>query len=223
MRSEPTPSPAARQVVTGLAKVGLFLKSQAWRDAQPRGLTPTQLEILLLLERRFPGGARLTELADVLAVSAPTASGAVDALVEKGLARRARRTDDARAVRLSLTPRGRREAVRAGEWPEALIAAVDDLSGPERAVLLRSLTKMIRGLQSRGLMPVARMCASCRFFRPHAHAEAERPHHCDFVDAPFGDGELRLDCEDHEAALPEAELRAWSAFVGGERGSPARG
>jgi hypothetical protein len=43
------------------------------------------------------------------------------------------------------------------------------------------------------------MCVTCRYFRPHVHSDPERPHHCAFVDAPFGDRALRLDCRDHEA------------------------
>jgi hypothetical protein len=39
-----------------------------------------------------------------------------------------------------------------------------------------------------------------RFFQPYRHPDPDRPHHCAFVDAPFGDGELRLDCPDHDAA-----------------------
>ena len=33
-----------------------------------------------------------------------------------------------------------------------------------------------------------------------------------FVDAPFGDGELRLDCPDHAAAPAEQAARIWHAF-----------
>jgi hypothetical protein len=41
------------------------------------------------------------------------------------------------------------------------------------------------------------MCATCVFFRPDVHDDPERPHHCAFVDAPFGDRQLRLDCDDY--------------------------
>jgi hypothetical protein len=74
---------------------------------------------------------------------------------------------------------------------------VEGLDSEEQAALLRILVKMIRVLQDQGAIPVARMCASCRFFRPHAHPDPDRPHHCAFVDAPFGDRELRLECPDH--------------------------
>lgn len=214
-------SAAARQVVTGLAKVGLYLKGQAWREAQPRGLSPTQAEILALLERRFRGGARLGQVAEALALSPATVSAAVATLVEKGLLRKARGADDARALRLTLTSRGQRESGWATAWPEALMGAVDELSPGERAVLLRSLTKMVRGLQQQRLVPVSRLCADCRFFRPNLHADPLRPHHCAFVGQPFGDAELRLDCDDHEPATPEAAERAWAAFAGlGTAGPP---
>ena len=58
------------------------------------------------------------------------------------------------------------------------------------------------------------MCVSCRFFQPHAHPEdAERPHHCAFVDAPFGDRALRVDCPEHDAASADVVARNWAEFV----------
>jgi hypothetical protein len=71
---------------------------------------------------------------------------------------------------------------------------------------------MIRTLQVRGRIPVARMCVSCRFFRPYRHDHPTTPHHCAFVDAPFGDGELRLDCPDHLPAPAAQAERTWHAF-----------
>jgi hypothetical protein len=44
--------------------------------------------------------------------------------------------------------------------------------------------KMIRALQEEGRIPLASMCAICRFFRPCAHPGSGRPHHCAYVDAP---------------------------------------
>jgi hypothetical protein len=93
-----------------------------------------------------------------------------------------------------------------------LLAAVDALDPAEQAVFLRALTRIIRELQERGEITVARMCASCRFFRPDVHADRARPHHCAFVDAPFGDRELRLDCADQEPLEPAEAAALWAAF-----------
>jgi DNA-binding MarR family transcriptional regulator len=202
--------PLDARVVTGLAKIGLATRHRAWADGQ--GLTPTQGQILALLRARPGTALRLAEIAEAMAVSPPTATVAVQALERKGLVRKSRAADDARARAITLTAAGEREAQRAAGWSEFLLAAVDALSPEEQEVFLRGLIKMIRTLQERGEIPVSRMCVTCRFFRPYAHPGSPRPHHCAFVDAPFGDRSLRLDCADHETAPEQQVERAWREF-----------
>jgi DNA-binding MarR family transcriptional regulator len=191
--------PPGRRVATGLAKVGLALKHQAWRQASLRGLSPTQAQILTVL-RPSHRGLRLAEVADRLAVTAATASEAVGALARKGLVRKMQDAADLRSLSIRLTPAGRREADRAADWPDFLLKAVDALSPAEQAVFLRALVMMIRTLQDQGQIPVSQMCVTCHFFRPNVHPDPERPHHCAFAAAPFGDRHLRLDCYDHQPA-----------------------
>jgi DNA-binding MarR family transcriptional regulator len=208
----PADEPLAQRVTTGLAKVGIALKQQAWAEAGGRGLTPTQGQILALL-RATTGGLRLGALAAQLGVTAPTVSGSVAALARKGLVAKHPLAGDGRGVVVRLTPAGTSEAAAAAAWPDFLLEAVDELSAAEQAAFLRALVTMIRTLQERGRIPVARMCVSCRFFQPYRHRDdPARPHHCAFVDAPFGDGQLRLDCPDHAAAPPEQAARSWHAF-----------
>jgi hypothetical protein len=92
------------------------------------------------------------------------------------------------------------------------LEAVGELSTAEQATFLRALVAMIRTLQEKGRIPIARMCVSCRFFRPFRHDDPARPHHCAFVDAPFGDAELRLDCADHRTAPADQAARNWQIF-----------
>jgi DNA-binding MarR family transcriptional regulator len=68
-------------------------------------LTPTQRVTLFEVLEAEP--VRLNDLADRLGVSPPTASRAVDALLEHGLLERAPDPADRRAVRISVTDRGR--------------------------------------------------------------------------------------------------------------------
>jgi DNA-binding MarR family transcriptional regulator len=207
----PPDEPLSQRVTTGLAKVGIALKQQAWSEAGGRGLTPTQGQALALL-RANPAGLRLGALARQLGVTQPTASDSVAALQRKGLVTKAPLAGDGRAVVVRLTPAGVREAAAAAAWPDFLLEAVGELSAAEQAAFLRALVTMIRTLQERGRIPVARMCVSCSFFRPLRHDDPARPHHCAFVDAPFGDGELRLDCPDHAAAPPEQAAHTWRTF-----------
>ncbi|MDR5682555.1 MAG: MarR family winged helix-turn-helix transcriptional regulator [Armatimonadota bacterium] len=202
-----------QRVVQGLLKVAMALRHAAWQYAQPRALTPTQSQILSYLRFGAAGGARLSEVADALAVTRATASEAVSALVHKGLIRKARHVRDRRSRVVTLTEAGRREADRAAAWPEFLLQAVRTLTPPEQAAFLRALVKTIRHLQDRGQIPVSRMCLTCRFFRPYVHPDPRRPHHCAFVDAPFGDAHLRVDCPDHETADAVRRRQLWVAFT----------
>jgi DNA-binding MarR family transcriptional regulator len=195
----------AERVTTGLSKIGLALKSQAWQQAGPQGLTPTQGQILALLAARPPEGMRVAELAAALGVTSATASDAIRTLAIKEHVDKERSEPDARVVRVRLTERGRREAKAAAAWPDFLLAAVGELSEAEQEVFLTGLVKMIRALQERGQISVARMCVTCRYFRPNLHKDPVRPHHCAFADAAFGPRHLRLDCPDHEAAETAAE------------------
>jgi DNA-binding MarR family transcriptional regulator len=192
--------PLASRLVTGLTKLGIALKHGERRTAMARGLSATQAQILVALSRRDGAACTPGELVDELGVGAPTVSEALRPLFERGLVGRTPAADDGRVRILRLTPRGRREAERVAGWPDFLLHALKALDAGERQTLLRAVVKMISALQEQGRIPVARMCPTCRYFRPNVHDDPERPHHCAFVDAPFGDRAIRLDCADHEPA-----------------------
>lgn len=206
MPGEPS-SPAAR-AAAGLAKISLALKANAARHGFRDGLSPTQAQILVHLDLDAP--ASLSAVAEKLAITPATASDAVASLIEKGLAKKTRDRKDRRAVRIEPTRKGRGAAARAAAWPDFLTAAAAALTPEEQDALLRALVVMIRALQEQGRIPVAAMCVNCRFFRAGVHRDPERPHHCDFVDAPFGGGDLRLECPDFEAA---PAVQAGAAFA----------
>ncbi len=200
----------ARRIAGGLAKLGTALRHQAWRQGSPKGLTPTQGQILTILRTR--PGATLAEVSEALAVRPATASGAVATLESKGLVKKTRRPGDARVLSLLLTAEGEHIAAEATQWPDFLVDAIDDLEGEERQVLLRAILGMVRALQRRGEIPISQMCLSCHYFQPHVHQDVLRPHHCGFVNAPFGDRDLRLECPDHEPADETKVNAAWAAF-----------
>ncbi len=199
------------QITTGLGKLGAVLRSQAWRQAEALGLTPTQAQILVLLAQRGP--ARVGEVAAQLAVRQPTASDAVAALVRKGHVQKESDSADARAALLHPTPAGRRAAEAIATWPDAFLGVLDVLDETDRGALLRALNKMIRELQVRGEMPTQRICATCTHFRPNAHADIDAPHHCAFLDTAFGDGDLRIDCPDHATAPGPQGQSSWERFA----------
>lgn len=204
-----------QQLSTGLLKIGLAIRHHAWAGGESAGLTPTQGQILALLLQRSGQDTRVNDIARDLAVTQATASVAIRVLVKKGLVTKERSTADGRALTLALTPQGRDLATRSLGWTDFLLDAADTLDPAEQAVFQRSLVKMIRSMQQKGQIPIARMCVTCQHFRPNVHPETpETPHHCAFVDAAFGDRQLRLDCADFiPASEPEAS-QTWATFTG---------
>ena len=203
--------PLHGRVVAGLAKIGLALRTQQWQATGQRGLNPTQGQILTILRAR-PEGLSLAELAGELGVTPATASGSVAALVRKRLVGKRRLATNKRAVLIRLTASGQREADRSVAWHDMLFRAVDQLSQHQQEVLLVALLKMIRFLQEDGAISQARMCVTCRYFRPYQYEDLYRPHHCDFAQAAFGTRELRLDCAEHQPnADPDATV-VWARF-----------
>ena len=189
--------PISQRMITGLTKVCTALRSRAWQGAESQGLTPTQGQVLTLLQSAADAGMRLSEIAAGLATSPATASDAVSSLVKKGLVSRERAADDRRAIAIRLTPDGLKQAKQAASWPDFLLDAVDTLSPEEQTIFFKGLTTIIRTLQEQNNIPVSKMCVTCHYFAPHVYEDADRPHHCNFVNAPFGDRDLRLDCPEH--------------------------
>lgn len=203
--------PLGQRISTGLNKIGLALRNQAWRGASERGLSPTQGQILTLLRAR--ANQRPSALAEALGVSLATVSDSVKALVEKGFVIKERDAEDARATVLVLTAQGRKEAENASSWPDFLSASIEVLSLHEQEVFFTGLVKMIRTLQDRGQIPIARMCVSCKYFQPNKHSAPAKPHHCGFVDAAFGTPQLRLDCAEHVVAEETLQQVLWARFL----------
>lgn len=208
------------RLVAGLSKIGMALKAKAAKQAPAARLSPTQGQILVQLLSRVEG-ARLSQIAEALGITMATASEAASALTDKKLIKRTADPADKRAARLNLTRQGAAAAERASGWPDFMLLAVDALDPSEQVVFLRALVKMIRTLQENGEIPLQAMCGTCRYFRPYAHAgDAERPHHCAFVDAPFGDPQIRLDCGDHQPAEIEQRNHQWARWLAGATTHP---
>lgn len=196
----------------GLERLAAVSRTDAWAATAGDRLNPTQAQVLLYLANRNTPGARVKDIAAQLAITQPTATDSITALERKGLVERHADPSDGRAARVRLTSAGMESTATLQAAPSALADALSTLPVTDRAALLRLTIKLIRQLQIAGAIPVQRLCVNCRHFRPNIHADATNPHHCAFVDAAFGDRDLRLDCGDHETAAPALQSANWTAF-----------
>ena len=101
-------------------------------------LTESQLFTLATINVRGP--LRLSDLAALEHVSAPTATRLVASLEERGLVRRQDNPDDRRSIFLAVTPAGRRtlDRVRTARTVE-LTRRLDRLTSEERRAVLKAL------------------------------------------------------------------------------------
>ncbi len=198
--SEVPGMPPAHQLLAGLARLGQAIHIEAWRNTGPHNLSPLQADIVTYLDSDGVP-RRQGEVVAALASTPPTVSDAVKVLRRKGLVEATRDAGDARVVMVRLTPEGQDEARRLSIASATLSDAISTLSESDFAAMLRSTTSIMRALQERHAIPVSRMCLTCRFYEPDAHrGDTDQPHHCHFVDAPFGDAQLRVTCPDHQPA-----------------------
>jgi len=115
-------------------------------DAPPA----TMSQKLALTAIADAGPLRLGALADRIATTDATASRAVDALVGAGLADRLEDVDDRRAVRIAVTPQGRRLVDRRrAEIAKALERGLREVPAAERDRLVALLEQLNAGLRAR--------------------------------------------------------------------------
>ena len=211
METPGNPTLISHRLREAFARVATVMRIDDWERAKRAGINPTQLAILELLEGR-DGGLGVKEIAAHLGVSQPTATDSINALARKGAVEKRAVAGDGRAVAIVLTNEGKALLATDATLDGAAGQAVDALGAEEQERLLLSL---IREFQEAGAIPIQRMCTSCRYFAPFAHPGAARPHHCRFVDAAFGQRELRIDCRDHQTADPASRAATWEAFQAG--------
>jgi len=94
-------------VVTGLVRAAFLVNAVYTASAREHGLTPQQGQLLCVLMAQPYG---MTELGSVLGLAKSSLTGLVDRTERNGLVGREPDPADSRAVRVALTPRGRKLA-----------------------------------------------------------------------------------------------------------------
>ncbi len=212
VQDEPDGHPLPRETATGassgldarlvaaLERTGHALRVLLWEQAKAHGLSPIQVQLLLRLAVEPPERRRVGQLAAEFDVTAPTVSDALAALRRKQLVLAEQVAGDRRASTLTLTPRGRALVDELGDWQRAVADELSRVGEHEKAQALQMLLDVIAALQRQGVVSVARMCTSCRFFDRDRDPGASHPHRCELLDVPLAAAELRVDCAEHELA-----------------------
>jgi DNA-binding MarR family transcriptional regulator len=189
------------RIVAALERLSQVFRVQLREEARRRNLSPIQAQFLICLLHHDVELRRVSQLAREFDLTQATVSDAVASLKTKGLLRREQWPDDRRVVTLRLTPDGEELASGLSRWADPIREHVEGFSPGERETVMRFLIELAGSLQRSGLITVARMCVTCRFFRRDVHPGGDSPHHCGLLDVPLGGSNLRVDCPEHEAVV----------------------
>jgi DNA-binding MarR family transcriptional regulator len=107
------------------------------------GLTPSQLQILSLIDESGEPEVSMSEMARELAVTMPTVTGLVDQLIRRGLVSRRHDDKDRRRVLVSLTDAGRQALADVREAIVDLVARLlEGVSEEERESLVTAAERL---------------------------------------------------------------------------------
>lgn len=190
----PALDPLDVRLAAALERVSQAVRVMRFDAAHARGLSPAQLSVLEILATAPPVRRRVSALATELDLTAPTVSDAVAALRRKGLVVSSPAAVG-RGQRLDLTDAGRRLVDDVGRWDAPLLDALGPLPPATKESALVALLDVVGGLQRSGVITVARMCTTCRFFERTGGVPR-----CGLLDAPLPPQALRVDCPEHESA-----------------------
>jgi DNA-binding MarR family transcriptional regulator len=189
-----------KKIIASLERLSQVLRILLRGEAQERGLSPIQARFLVHLLHHGASLRRVSQLAREFDLTRATVSDAVGSLEKKGLIRKETWPHDKRVTTLRLTPAGEHTARELAAWADVVEEHLEDRSTEEKEAVMRFLMDLIASLQKSGLITVARMCVTCRFFRPDAHLGESSSHHCALLDVALSGSELRADCPEHKLA-----------------------
>ncbi|WP_218009879.1 MarR family winged helix-turn-helix transcriptional regulator [Actinomadura kijaniata] len=134
-------------VVAALVRSAFLVDAVYAASAREHGLTQQQGQLLCVLMGRPYG---MSELGSTLGLAKSSLTGLVDRTERRGLVHREPDPDDARAVRVALTPAG---SALASEFYEACCARIDELPSGFDERERRTLTDLLARLVSDNEVP----------------------------------------------------------------------
>lgn len=181
------------RITAALERISEAFRVMLWQEGKNHSLSPIQIQILIFLLNHPPSLRKVSGLADEFNLTRATISDAVKALDRKKLVIKAQDPADSRSQFINLTAQGSAKAKQLSFFATALLEPITHLRNTEKDQLLGSLFTIIRHLYDAGIIPVQRMCFSCKHF-----SEKDGQHYCNLLRQKLAKKDLRLDCPEYQ-------------------------
>lgn len=183
------------KIIAALERLSEGFRVLLWEKAKVLGLSPIQIQILVFIQFHSDEKCKVSYLAQEFCLTKPTVSEAVKSLEQKGLVERRAETTDGRSHTLHLTTAGKTAVAQAADFAHPMLGSIAQIPATDKGVLLEQLLGVVGQLQRLGIISLQRMCFSCHFYEKN-----DEGHFCRFLNKPLRNIELRVDCEEFEAA-----------------------
>ena len=183
----------ANKVVVGLERISEAFKVLLWEHAKVVGLSPIQIQILLFVANHKSDMCTVSYLAQEFNVTKPTISDAVKVLLKKELIQKKTVSSDSRSYAIALTQKGKKILTQVEDFALPIKKQLDQVDQDEVRQLYSTITKLIHGLNTSGVLSIQRNCHSCAFYE-----KSTKGHYCNFLKKPLENHEIRLDCPEYE-------------------------
>lgn len=185
-----------QKIVIALERISQALRILAWKAGTALHLNPIQLQILIFLLQHEHVSSKITSLAKEFNISKASISDSVNSLEHKNLIQKSYARGDVRKFNIQLTANGRKIAEDAALYAQDLSLTVARLPVDDKDKLFSILGEIIFDLHTSGVIPVQRMCRTCKYFETNG----ER-HYCGLLNKELNTDQLQIDCSDHEAGM----------------------
>lgn len=185
-----------------LERVSVVYKVLLWNLAKEQKLTPLQIQIMLFINNRITEECTPSNISMDLQITKATLSDAVKTLIKKGLIKKISFHKDRRSALLILTHRGRNLVKRIEGIGDTLAAHIRDLNTQEKEYALLFLIRLINSLYYSGLIKIARICPTCKFFIKDTKSGEDglkARHICSLTDTEITDTSINVNCPKYVA------------------------
>lgn len=183
----------ASKIVVGLERISEVFKVLLWEHAKTIGLSPIQIQILVFLANHKPQYCTVSYLASEFNITKPTVSDAIKLLEKKNLIVKEYSSSDSRSYAIFLSEEGKSVVIQTEQFANPIKNQLDTIDNDSLNHLYQSITHLIYGLNTSGLLTVQRMCFACKF-----HSKTKNDHFCSYLNTKLHYQDIRMDCPEFE-------------------------
>ncbi|MCS6873956.1 MAG: MarR family transcriptional regulator [Pyrinomonadaceae bacterium] len=177
------------KIVASLERISQIFRSLLWKQAKSFNLTPLQIQILIFLKYHNDEKSCVSYLSKEFNLSKPTVSEAISTLIKKGLIKKRKNLEDNRRQSFLLTESGIELTEKIELFAFPIKEIIKSFNQNEKQALWESLIRIISQANRKGLIPLQRMCFTCKFYERRQGTDF-----CKLLDTELKIHQIRIDC-----------------------------